>query len=514
VHTDVIPEETTVSTTRALPRRIRTTAMLATLLFAVVACGPRFDRSELVVADGGLAQPGVAAPADGGTDGTGAGTALPTEQPTDAGLGFDFGSPTEAPSDGTAPAAGGDTAAQPQASGGAQPAAQQSQPPSGSGAAPAQQPAAAASTCGSTQAPGVTGDTIRIGYLVPETGAAPVPSNFEDAADLYWREKERTGGTNGRKVEIVVRNTDSNTQTAVNQARAFITQDRVFTVITLDRLEVQDAVARFMEQAAYPHVMVQSPASPPAAWKCTYTLSIDHSVQGTSIARFWANDLGARNGGKKVAIVREQTNALKPGQDTWEAEAKKQGMDIVAKLTIDPAATDFSATVAQLEQSGAEIVWLYMAPTPAITMINQAQARIPPYRPVWFANSISWNLDLAQQATAGALDGSYAFSPWVSVQHPRAADYRAAYQRQLNRPADDLGLASWGVSEVLDAALTRAGRDLTQAGFSGAFRTLKVTPKTWAPMDFTGGGSLGTSFTAVYKGNGNNWEMQGDFRRF
>ena len=509
-----------MSTTRALPRRLRTIATLATLMFAVVACGPRFDRSELVVADGGLAQPGVGAPVDAGTEGV---VVDGSEAPTEGGLGFDFGSPTEVPTDGgTAPGTDGTATSGGDAGGGSSGTSGGAGTGSagtggstgggGNSGGQAQSPTVAASTCGSAQAPGVTGDTIRIGYLVPETGAAPIPSNFEDAADLYWREKERTGGTNGRKVEIIVRDTGSNTQTAVNQARAFITQDRVFTVITLDRLEVQDAVARFMEQAAYPHVMVQSPASPPAAWKCTYTLSIDHAVQGTSIARFWANDLKAKNGGKKVAIVREQTNALKPGQDAWEAEAKKQGMNIVAKLTIDPGATDFSSTVAQLQQAGAEIVWLYMAPTPAITMVNQAN--VARYNPVWFANSISWNLDLAQQLTNGALEGSYAFSPWVSVQHPRAADYRAAFQRQLNRPADDLGLASWGVSEVIDAAFTAAGRDLTQASFSGAMRTLKVTPKTWAPIDFTGGGSLGTSAIAVYLGRGDRWEMQGDFRRF
>lgn len=481
-----------------LPRRPARALRVATLLLvamSVAACGPRFDRE--LAAEVEL------------TGGTGSGTTTDADAeaddggfPTDPGTTVDPGTGT--PMDpGTTPFDGGDggTSSNGDTNAGGRP---------GTGGGSVGRPGSQGGAVAAGPQPGITDSTLKIGYLVPLTGAAPIPTSWQDGANLYWDVKNDKGGINGRRVQLVIKDSESSTTTAVTRARELVTQDKVFTIVTLDRLEVQEKVAQYLEGVGMPHVMVQSPANPPASWKNTFTISVDHVVQGRGIARFWASDLGAGGGRKKVGFVREQTNALKPGTDAFEAEAAKLGLQVVARETINPQQVDFSQTVLRLSQSGAEIVWLYMAPTPAATIIGQSGSA--GYRPTWFANSISWGFELMHDVTGGFMEGAYAFSPWLPLSNARAKGYKDAWAAKHGGEADDIGLVGWGVGGVLDAALSRPGKALGWDSFRASMRTFKAATDVWAPLDFSRGGSIGTNQVAVYRAQAGAWRSVGEFR--
>ena len=52
---------------------------------------------------------------------------------------------------------------------------------------------------------GITDDEIKIGYLLPLSGAAPVPSRFDVGVNVYWNVVNEQGGIDGRKVTVVDR---------------------------------------------------------------------------------------------------------------------------------------------------------------------------------------------------------------------------------------------------------------------------------------------------------------------
>jgi len=498
------------------------TLLLVLVALAATACGPRFDRNELTVeASGGQAgqvQTGEGtagtggAPigdgsvgdasggvgsvdgADGSVGDVGADGSLPGDQ-GDAGAGDGSGDGT-----GDAGTDGGDTSGTTSGSGSDGSGGSTTGTGTGSGGTPGGSGGTTPQDPGNRQ--GVTDTTIKLGYLLPLTGAAPVPSKFDDGVRLYWDVVNAAGGINGRQVSIIIYDTESSTTKAVDQARRAVTQDKVFTILSLDRLEVQDAIAKFVEQVGMPHVMVQSPANPPSSWTNTFIASVDHGVQGRAIADFFGNDLAAANGAKKVAFVREQTNALKPGTDAFEAQAAALGMEVVARLTINPQDTDQGSTVLALQQSGAEIVWLYMAPTVAANIVSRSGAQ--GYVPTWFANTISWNFELMHGVTANFLNGSYAFSSWISLDHPRAAEYKREYQARIGPNPDDIGLVGWGGGEILGEALRAAGPALGWNTFRTAVSNLKTEGGVWTPLDFTRG-SIGSRHVAVYKSNGSKW---------
>ncbi len=352
---------------------------------------------------------------------------------------------------------------------------------------------------------GVTASTIKLGYLLPLSGAAPVPSNFEQGANVYWKYINDKGGINGRKVEVVIKDTKSSAQVGKDQAKFLIEQAKVFAVVVLDRLENQQAIGEYLDSRKVPNIEIQTPANLKQDQTWTFGVTIDHAVQGKLIADYFGKVLKAA----KVAVVYENTPALSPGVNAFKSEIGKLGAEVTYSAAIDGQENDFASEARALSTSGATAAWLYMAPTPAAKLANQAFAA--GYHPVWFANSISWGFDLVFSVAPTALAGARAFSPWLPLSDPRTNTYKQAYQSQTGQTPDDLGIVGWGVGSIAGAGLQNAGKNLGQNGFRAAMQSLKFAPDIWAPLSFGPGVREGANVVAVLKEQGGHWALERDF---
>lgn len=355
-------------------------------------------------------------------------------------------------------------------------------------------------------APGVTDTTIKIGYLLPVTGAAPIPSRFDKGVNAYWDYVNAQGGIDGRMVEVVIEDTQSQAEVGKDKAKKLIEDDEVFAIVVLDRLENQEAIGRYLNDRQVPNIAIQSPADLPADQIWTFAVTIDHRVQGGLIADYFANDLEAEN----VAVVYENTPTLDPGREAFEAEADELGVDVVYSKAIDPTASDFSNEALALSQSDADAVWLYMAPTTAAKLANQADAA--GFHPTWFANSISWGFDLVFSIAPDSLEDARAFSPWLPLSDPRTETYQEQYRRQNpGETPDDLGIVGWGVGEIVAEGLRRAGPDLGQNSLREALQNMEFEPDVWAPLEFGEGVRNGAHQVAVLRDDGGRWTVERDF---
>jgi branched-chain amino acid transport system substrate-binding protein len=367
-------------------------------------------------------------------------------------------------------------------------------------------PASPTTPTGPGPAPGVTETTIKIGYLLPLTGAAPIPSRFDKGVNAYWNYVNEQGGIDGRTVEVVVEDTQSQAEVGKDKAKKLIEDDRVFAVVVLDRLENQEAIGRYLDDRGVPNLAVQSPADLPADQIWTFAVTIDHAVQGRLAADYFVNELDA----DKVAIVYENTPTLDPGRKAFEAEADELGVEVVYSEAIDPQASDFSSEALALSESDADAVWLYMAPTTAAKLANQADAS--GFHPTWFANSISWAFDLVFAVGPDSLKGARAFSPWLPLSDPRTETYQEQYRAQNpGESPDDLGIVGWGVGEIVAEGLRDAGPELGQNSFREALQHLQFEPEVWAPLDFDDSVREGANQVAVLRERGGRWVLEQDF---
>jgi branched-chain amino acid transport system substrate-binding protein len=458
--------------------------LLVLMLFAS-ACGARFKDTQVAAKSGSSANGGL-----------GGATTANTEAPAPAG---DAGA-AAAPAGGPAPTdagAGAPAGGVPAAGGSATPAGGT---PAAGGGAPA---APGAVDAGATT--GVTATNIKIGYLLPLTGAAPVPSNFDKGANVYWNFVNKQGGINGRKVDIVIEDTQSSASVGKDKAKKLIENDKVFAIIVLDRLENQQAIGAYLDARKVPNVEIQTPANLPGSQTWTFGVTIDHAVQGKLVADYFAKVLKA----KKIAIVYENTPALSPGRDAFKKEAAAVGATVAYEKAIDGQANDFSNEALGLSRSGATAAWLYMAPTPAAKLANTADAA--GYHPTWFANSISWGFDLVFKVAPKALAGARAFSPWLPLTDPRTNTYQTAYRDQYGQAPDDLGLVGWGVGQIAAEGMRRAGKALGQNSFRVAMQALNFRPDLWAPLSFGPTTREGANVVAVLKEAGGRWALERDF---
>ena len=354
--------------------------------------------------------------------------------------------------------------------------------------------------------PGVTDTQITIGYLLPITGAAPIPVQFDRGVNAYWSYINAKGGIGGRKVKVIIEDTQSQAEVGKDKAKKLIEDDHVFAIVVLDRLENQQAIGEYLNSRRVPNIEIQAPADLGQDQVWSFGVTIDHAVQGKLVADYFVKVLHA----KKVAIVSENTPTLDPGRNAFTSEMKKLGADIAYAKTVEGQANDFSNEALALSNSGATAVWLYMAPTTAASLANQADAS--GFHPTWFANSISWAFDLTFLVGPKSLKGARVqpVAPALRPAHRHlqagvrqaepGRDARRSRPRRLGRRADRR-----------EGPRERRGPKLGQNSFRDALQHLHFRPDVWAPIDFKDGVREGANVVAVLKEDGGHWVLEHDF---
>ncbi|MFA5787214.1 MAG: ABC transporter substrate-binding protein, partial [Actinomycetota bacterium] len=352
--------------------------------------------------------------------------------------------------------------------------------------------------------PGVTDTEIALCYLVPLTGASPVPTDWKKGVTAYWENVKKKGGIHGRNIKLIVKDTGSEVETALSEARNCI-NEKAFSFLIMDRTPVEAAALKFLNDQGVPGVMIVpigNPGLEPGGdWVNVFGVVAGVKTQGRLIADYFTTgDLA----GKRLAVAREDAQDTVPATEAFKARLADKGVKPVAEEKLDPQGNDFSAAVLSLSRAKAEVVWVYTTPVVMIKLAQQAAAT--GYRPIWFACAPSWNFNQVLQVgnAGGAMKGARAFSPWIALSSPGAEEFKAVYRQMYNEEPDDIGIIGWGYGEVFHAALQAAGRDLSHSTFRAAFQSLSATPKIWAPLRFGPGVRVGSDYVMEFREAGDH----------
>ena len=108
--------------------------------------------------------------------------------------------------------------------------------------------------------PGATDTTIRIGNIVPYTGAFAAYGNGARAEAAYYRMINDRGGVNGRKIEFITVDNASDVQKTVELARKLVEQDKVLLIAGSLGTPQNLAIRGYMNEKQVPQLFVASPA--------------------------------------------------------------------------------------------------------------------------------------------------------------------------------------------------------------------------------------------------------------
>jgi len=333
---------------------------------------------------------------------------------------------------------------------------------------------------------------IKIGGLFAVTGPASFLGEPErNTAQMVVSEINAAGGIKGRKLELIVYDTQGDATKAVQAANRLIKDDKVSAIIGPSTTGDTMAVIPVAEKAQIPLISCAagSKITDPVKKWVFKTAQND----GLAVAKIYENL--KRKKIAKVAILTVSDGFGSSGREQLKAQAAAHGMQIVSDDTYGPKDTDMTAQLTKIRGSGAQAVICWGTnPGPAVIARNAKQLGLK--LPLYMSHGVSSKkfIELAGDASEGIVlpSGRVIVAdllPNSDRQKKSLIAFVKDYQKHYNAEGDHFGGHAWDALMLLKGAIERGSdnpaaiRDQLErtrnfAGIGGVF--------TYSPNDHAG----------------------------
>src|ERR1700710_2739141 len=216
--------------------------------------------------------------------------------------------------------------------------------------------AGAAVLAGSIAKPAIAAkDPILLGYLPALTGpSSSTGIGMNRGVQLAVQEINAAGGIDGRQIELVVRDTQSDPTKAVNAAAELAHAQKVSAVFGPLNSGESLAVVPLLARANIPQVhpcFVDSLTDPKKYPMCFRNSSTNQQI-GAAANHYVLDVLKCR----KVAVISDTTGYGTASVNAYVPMLKAKNAEIVYQGKIDPANPDLTAEILRMRSAGAEAI--------------------------------------------------------------------------------------------------------------------------------------------------------------
>ncbi len=296
---------------------------------------------------------------------------------------------------------------------------------------------------------------IKIGHYASLTGAeATFGQQVDKGIKLAVEEINAAGGINGRKLELITEDTQSQTQPSINAAEKLIGKDNVVCLLGEVASSRSLAAADVAQRSKVPML---TPASTNAkvTQKGDYIFRICFidPFQGAVIARFVAENLKAKN----VAILRDQGSDYSVGlADGFITKFKALGGTVVEEQSYVGTDKDFRAQLTAIKAKNPEAIIIPGYYTSVGLIAAQARElgiTVP------LIGGDGWDSpELATGSAKAALEGCfftnhYAFDDTTKL----VQDFNAKYQAKWNEIPGAMSALGYDAMNIVAKIIKDAG---------------------------------------------------------
>ena len=304
---------------------------------------------------------------------------------------------------------------------------------------------------------------IKIGASLSLTGTYAKPGTYQkEGYEVCADELNAKGGLLGRKVEFVMYDDQSSTQTAQRLYEKLITEDKVEAVMGPYSSGITESVAGISEK--YKKVMV----SPLAATTSIFRQGRKYIFMVISPAEFYLEglvDMGAKRGLKTIAIINEDTLFPKATVVGTEELAKKRGLQVVLREAYPKGNTDFSALLVKIKAVNPDIIAAATYFDDAVAITRQMKELN--VNPKMFGVTVGGDIPEFYTLLKQNAEYVYGSTQWDEVlPYPGQKEFLSAYQKKFKHEPSYHAAAGYagcliyaeGVKRAksLDADLVRA----------------------------------------------------------
>jgi len=341
---------------------------------------------------------------------------------------------------------------------------------------------------------GISDTEIRIGIHAPVTGAAPIPQNsFEEGKEVFWNSPDGKVGV--RKVRVFFEDDKFDPATAVQRCKKMVEQDKVFLLIGGGGADQITACAKYAQSVGVPYLSAGVNEAGLANLRSYFALSTTYSQQSPLIVQM----VQKRFAGTKIGIAVADSGSFNDAYDSIKKAFSAAGFTIVYDKRIPKSANagDGANIASAMQQSGAEVVYFLSSPT---TFLYVANGLNPAYNPQFVGPGITSGLNtvanIGCQSPRRGVDKAIFFSPFPQLDVIDQIDpgYQKAYETQLGKKGDDLGLALWGLSRQLKTMFDAAGPDMSRQSLVSVLENGKpYAGGVYPPVTYTARNHFGGS---------------------
>jgi branched-chain amino acid transport system substrate-binding protein len=337
-------------------------------------------------------------------------------------------------------------------------------------------------------APVLAADPIKVGALLAVTG----PASFLGAPEaktleMLVEEANAKGGIDGRKIQLIIKDTGADPQKAVSFAKQLIDEEKVFAIIgpstsgeTMQIKNIAEEGRTILLSCAAAEVIVN-----PVAKYVFKTPQMDkHAV----IKIF---ETMKKLGISKVGVLSSNTGFGKAGKEQIEKLAPEHGIQILVNEVYDKAATDLTAEVTKISAANVQgIINWSIEPAQSICIKNARQVcmNIPVFQSHGFGN-INY-VKAAGAAADGVIfpAGRLLVADTLPDKHPQKAllvDYKKKYEAKYKEDVSTFGGHAYDAFLILARGLKDAGPGADREKVRAAIENIKGLVGTAGIFNFS-----------------------------
>ncbi len=293
---------------------------------------------------------------------------------------------------------------------------------------------------------------------------------------------EQTGGIHGRKIKLLIEDSQYDPKKAVLAAQKLVNQDKIFAMVA--HIGTTNNLATMPIQFAKGVPNIFPITASQQMYEPFHKLKFAPGPSYFDQMRVFVPRLAKEKGVKKVCSIVQDDDFGQEVASGAEAGLKTMNMTLAEKTTFKTGATDFSSQVARMKAAGCDMVILGTIIRETIGTIGES--RKTGFNPVFLGSQAVYT-DLIHKLGRQAMEGLYSA---MTVQNPYLDDasqplrfWATKYQTKFNEEPTVFSIYGYQAIETVIVAAQKAGPNLTSDNFVKALETVKFPSDIFGAME-------------------------------
>src|SRR5256886_10703146 len=321
---------------------------------------------------------------------------------------------------------------------------------------------------------GVTLGEIVLGMHTDLSGpAATYGVSSSNAVKMRFDEVNEKGGIAGRKIKLIIEDTQYQVPRAVQAGAKLINRDRIFAMVAGLGTPMNNALFKDQLDAGVPTLFPLSAAR--SMFEPFHKLKFYGAATYVDQVRAGINYFVTKKGKKAVCAMYQDTDFGKEVLDGVQMQVDKMKIKLVESVSHKPTDQDFTAQITKLEGAGCDLVVIGTIVRDSI--VPYATARKIGWTDVDFLGSAATYDSFVAAAQGGVTDGLYAMGltdmPYRDTLSPTAQAWFDRYKERYKVDPNIGAVYGWVAADLTVVGLEKTGPELTVDNFVRGMESIK-----------------------------------------